>query len=534
MSKPPKVKGVQFYVLGAGKSGVSVAKLLKKNDAVVFVTEQGVISKDTERELLNHQIPFEFGLHSEEKIKNECDVLVISPGIPLSTKIPMLCKKLKIPIVSEIEVASWFIPKKCVILAVTGTNGKSTTTNYLAQLLNRGGFNSLSCGNIGKSLSSIIDSSQKNIHYALELSSYQLETTHSLKPHCTILLNLQNDHLNRYQNIEEYFKAKWRLVLMTEDNGIAIIDRHALKLAIDMGLSLPRSRMILVESSSPTKFSSKINMPVYGRREYDIRARIFAGRTLPNSIYHDLKKLKDTEILSECEFEIAYAKYNKANSHTHVLLRFPNREIVWEIKNPCLAGEHNMLNILCASLIGMHFGLDEKVILSQWESETSRYEHLPHRIEKIAKKDTVYIDSKSIEKHIKFINDSKATNVESTVVALKAFTSPIRLLLGGEPKGDLFGPVGLFLKKNLIKIYPFGKASAQIYEELKYTKKIAEPCHRMLQAAQKALDESKDGDIILLSPGCSSFDEFQSFEHRGDVFRSWVLNQTKESKIEFE
>ncbi|WP_186646396.1 UDP-N-acetylmuramoyl-L-alanine--D-glutamate ligase [Fluviispira vulneris] len=531
MAHRPKVEGVHFYIAGAAKSGIAAAKILKKHGANVFVTEENLISKNIENELISQQIPYEYGFHSIEKIKNNCDILVISPGIPLSKEISIACKKNNIPIVSEIEVASWFLPENCIILGITGTNGKSTTTHYAAQLFERAEYKSISCGNIGTSMSQAIYDNLSVEILSVELSSYQLETTYSMHPMCTVFLNIQNDHLGRYENIDEYIKAKWRLILLTHDSGIAIIDRNVIKTAVNMGLSLPRARIILIESSNQKQFDNILNSPIKARREYDIRNQISFGKILPYAIYHDLKKLSVSELMSENEFESAYAKYDNKDSSIHVFLKLKNSTKTWEIRNPCLPGEHNMINILCASIMAMHLGVDDNIILSQWELETTEYSHLQHRLEYISPKLEKFIDSNGNEKEILVINDSKSTNVESTLVALKAFQRPIHLLLGGMPKGDNYLPIGIYFKQNLLKIYPFGKASENIQHDLKtYKNKISPSSENMLAAADLALNEAKDGDIILLSPACSSFDEFRNFEHRGNVFREWAFSCLKENK----
>ncbi|KAB8030872.1 UDP-N-acetylmuramoyl-L-alanine--D-glutamate ligase [Fluviispira multicolorata] len=531
MAHRPKIEGVHFYIAGAAKSGVSAAKILKKHGANVFVTEENLISKNIENELILHQIPYEYGFHSIEKIKNNCDVLVISPGISLNKEIAIICKKNKIPIVSEIEVASWFIPEKCIILGITGTNGKSTTTHYAAQLFERAGYKAISCGNIGISMSQAVFENISINLLSVELSSYQLETTYSMRPTCTVFLNLQNDHLGRYENIQEYIKAKWRLVLLTHDSGIAIIDKDVMHLAVNMGLSLPRAKIILIESSSPKKFDDKLNTPIKARREYDIRNQISFGKILPSAIYHELKKLTINELMSENELEIAYAKYDNKDTSVNIFIKLKSSTKTWEIRNPCLPGEHNMINILCASLMAMHLGIDDNIILSQWESETTEYNHLPHRLEFISNTEKTYIDKNGDEKSLILINDSKATNVESTLVALKSLNRPIHLLLGGLPKGDNYLPIGTFFRKNLVQIYPFGKAAENIQLDLKsYKNKVADSSENMLAAADLALNKAKNGDIILLSPACSSFDEFRNFEHRGNVFREWTFSCLKENK----
>jgi UDP-N-acetylmuramoylalanine--D-glutamate ligase len=527
MSFRQNIKGLHFFIAGAAKSGISAAKLLKNHGANVFVTEERTISPETKKVLNEFNIPYEQEGHSLNKILTECGIMVLSPGIPLNKDISLICKKNKIPIVSEIEVASWFMDPNDICLAVTGTNGKSTTVNYLSQLVSQSKYKSKACGNIGISVSqTLIDSPDTNL-FSIEFSSYQLETTYSLRPLCTALLNLQNDHLGRYENLEEYLKAKWRLILLTDDNGIAIIDKNIIKMALKMGLSMPRSRVIIIDDNSLHNGknclrTSKID-PLLTKFEF--------SKTLPIPIYQELKNLDFDNLIFENQFEYAYAKYNTTNGSIHISLMLQKHKKIWEISKPCLPGKHNMTNVLCASLMAMYIGIPEKTILSQWEDDISLYEHLPHRLEKISVGWKTYIDNSYHEKKLLIINDSKATNVESTLVALESFQQPIRLLLGGEPKGDSYLPIITYLNKNLLKIYPFGKAINIINNELmRHKEYIAKSSKDMLSAADLAIDESKENEIILLSPGCSSFDEFNNFEHRGDVFRKWAVSHLKENK----
>lgn len=549
-----KLKKIRFTIAGAARSGLSCAKLLKKYSAQAFVTEEKTISKETENTLTSLQIPFEQGGHSFQKIMEETDVLIISPGILLSSPLVMQAKQNNIPVLSEIEVASWFFPNNIVCFGITGTNGKSTTTHYLASLLQQqhckatqeNNINpvAFACGNIGKSVSEVLleifekEQENNNKYYlSIELSSYQLETIYSLRPHCTCLLNLQNDHLARYESMDEYLKAKWRLILLTRDDGLAIIEHSVLTRAIKIGLSLPKCKVIILSTNSnstlPVSFEKNKILPKF------IFDKIQNGVQLPLALYKELKTLTPEQLLSLNNY--AYVNYDINKNSTKIkftsicterrqdpgvkLQDANERELIsdeWNIENSCLNGLHNAANILTASLMANFIGIDKSIILKQWKRETTKYIHLPHRLEIIGKEGQIFIDASKNKKHVVIINDSKATNVESTLVALKSFHVQIRLLLGGEPKGDSYLPIGILANENKIKIYPFGKAANVIVKELKNY--LAESSVNMLAAANKALLESKDGDIILLSPACASFDEFKDFEHRGNVFREWAIS----------
>jgi UDP-N-acetylmuramoylalanine--D-glutamate ligase len=229
-------------------------------------------------------------------------------------------------------------------------------------------------------------------------------------------------------------------------------------------------------------------------------------------------------------FDSAFVDFKENREDFDIIIKTKSGVKSWKITHSVLLGRHNILNILAASLIAARLGVSDDIILSQWEMASSFYKHLPHRLEKIASGPSIFVDHFLKEKKILIVNDSKATNMESTRVAVESFRQPVRLLLGGEPKGDSSFILQKFLNLHLVKIYPFGKAADKIQEDFKnFRNCISDSAQNMLAAANKALNESHENDVILLSPGCSSFDEFKNFEHRGDVFRKWAISHLKEN-----
>lgn len=515
----------RYTIAGAARSGLSCAKLLKKFKAQVFLTDLNKISPETENFLKENEIDYECNGHSFEKIISNSDILIISPGILLSSPLVIKAKENNIPVVSEVEVASWFFPKNVECFGITGTNGKSTTTNYLADLLKLK-YNAIACGNIGKPVSEIVlEILEKNsvkkhatesYYLCIELSSYQLETIYSLRPLCTSFLNLQNDHLARYETMNEYLKAKWRLILLTKDNGLAIIEENVLKQAILLGLSLPKCKIFVVTNE---------------KNKEPISSKIKSELLLPIAIYKELKNLSLQQLLFPYEINTVKINYNTESNSANINFTTPT-QYEWNIKNSCLNGIHNIANILNASLIADFLGLSKNIILKQWEKESTKYIQLPHRMEFIGKENQIFFDTNKTDKKVSIINDSKSTNVESTLVALRSFHKPIRLLLGGEPKGDSYLPIVSNQKtKFKVTVYPFGKAAPIISSELNgHIPMSAENYPNMLSAAKQALLDCESGDIILLSPACSSFDEFKDYEHRGNTFRSWAISCFKENK----
>ncbi|MES2615216.1 MAG: UDP-N-acetylmuramoyl-L-alanine--D-glutamate ligase [Bdellovibrionota bacterium] len=515
------LKNTNFTIAGAARSGISCAKLLKKFGLKVFLTEEKKLSTETEAILKEIGISFEQEGHSIDKIINNTDILIISPGILLSSPLVIAAKKNNILVASEVEVASWFFPENVICCGITGTNGKSTTTHYLANLLKLE-HAAVACGNIGTPVSeAVFNLYEKNLlednyYLCIELSSYQLETIYSMGPLCTCFLNLQNDHLARYENMDEYLKAKWRLILLTRDDGLAIIEENVLARAVHLGLSMPKCKIFVLTEHKP--FTHRQQQSEYKN----------TGINLPIAIYKELKNLSIEQLIPSSSLNHAHVAYD-ANTNS-AQINFNDHE-KWDVKNSCLNGKHNIINILVASLMAEFSGLYKNRILRQWEKETTKYAPLPHRLEHIGSAKQIYIDSHKNKKTVTIINDSKATNVESTLVALQAFHKPIRLLLGGEAKGDSYLPIIEITNKDNLIIYPFGKAAPIIREQLSQFKNVRpHNFSNMLAAANEVLLECENGDIILLSPACSSFDEFKDFEHRGNVFRAWAISCFEENK----
>lgn len=520
------VRDTKIWIVGAARSGIAAARILHMHGARLFVTDAGPIEPEQKKILGDLGIPFEEGGHSTEKLLREAQLVVLSPSIPLDKPLPLAVRQAGIPLVGEIEIASWFLPSNAIVIGITGTNGKSTTTHYTAQLFELGHKKAVACGNIGRPLADAILDAQGYDTFIVEFSSYQLETTTSLRPMVSMLLNLQNDHLARYGTIDEYLKAKWRLILLTRPDGLAIVDEPVFRRALVLGLARPSCRIAIL-NPSPESFGAK-------DIEHDTMAnaqlRSFGedNQVLPLQLYGQLAQLPIEKIIQTHCADINFVRIEKRSDGQNTL-RFQvlsnNRsksEVDIAIDTPCLPGEHNQLNIASASLAALHAGLAPSLVAKQWNASSSVYHHLAHRLEDVCKGDALK-SSDDVSKDVRVINDSKATNVESTIVAVKSFAHSIRLLLGGEPKGDLYSDLLPFIGTHICKIYPFGKASTLICEQLASRNEYLAPSSgRMTDAAQMALDDAQAGDVILLSPACASFDEFKNFEHRGDVFKAWA------------
>lgn len=518
------VRSKNIWIVGAARSGLAAAKLLSLNGAKVFVTDSGAIDPSVKSILSDLNVLFEEGGHSIERLLKEASVVVLSPSIPLDSTLPLAALQAGIPVVSEIEVASWFIPESAIVIGITGTNGKSTTTHYANQLFTLAQRNSVACGNYGRALSDALLDPAKFNTFVVEVSSYQLETTFSFHPHVSIFLNLQNDHQLRYGTMDEYLKAKWRLILLTRPDGLAVIDAQVLKRAIAIGLSLPRCRIAISYGFLDQPSAAMVMDSLQCAKMRRDSMNLFRPIHLPTSSYGSLGALP---IASLTDADLLHSWLIKHESSDRFSVHIASltgsiQDQSFDIDKPVLPGDHNQVNILSASLAAIQTGLHPNVARAQWTRKGSAYYHLPHRLEEV-EKDQSFLKSSGEQVSVRIINDSKATNVESTLVAIKSFNSPMRVLLGGEPKGDFYGEMIPYIGNNIVKIYPFGKAAPLICQQLAImSDKLAPSSKQLIEAAQLALDESADGDIILLSPACASFDEFKNFEHRGDSFRHWA------------
>jgi len=498
-------KDKAIWILGSGKSALGSLRKLHEMKQRVFLSDVKNLDESMKKELHEKGIAYEEAGHTLSLLEKEAQLVILSPGILKNNPAVLKALECGIPVWSEIELALRLINPSSKVIGITGTNGKSTTTAYLAQLLEKEGT-SLPCGNFGLPFIDVI--SQNLAFYTVELSSYQLESIETQRFDVGIFLNLQEDHLARYGNLEEYFKAKWRLAHLVKKEGLFIISEDILQKAITMGLSLPLCQLQVISSSKD--FHTENN---------DIKYSPFPwSRLLPLSTYQNLKKIDIKTLAKHFHFNLVY-------SHPeHQKFEILGKEKC-HIQESILLGKHNFENILYASLASLFLKIPLEKVKGQWEKKSSTYTHIPHRLELVADGLCQYQEEM---RNLRIYNDSKATNVESTKVALESFPQKVRLLLGGDPKGESFKPLEKYLGKQVVKVYPFGKAALQIGEDLQESKTFLSPPQKsMKDAFLLALHESENDDCILLSPACASFDEFKNFEHRGDMFRNLAQSVLK-------
>ena len=451
-----KLRNKNVGLIGLGISNLYLANYLVKCGNKVFITEElpedRVIDKLC---LLEKSVEFECGGHSDKILKS--DIVVRSPGIPYHNELIKKILKKKIPIFTELEISFQIIKSRLKeipkIIAITGTNGKTTTTTLVGKILSSFYSDVVVAGNIGVPLIKFIDEIKKDTIIVLEVSSYQLEDIKEFKPHIGCILNITEDHLEHHLNMENYILAKSKIFLnqTKEDFAILKYDDEYIKKIDKKNIK-----------SSIIYFSSKTE--------------------LKEGIWWDKKYNK------------FFLKHKK----------FPEVEL--DI-NPKIPGEHNIENILVSTLCGLLLNVPKRNI----EKVVAEFPGVEHRLEFVRELDGIV-----------FINDSKSTNVDSTLVALKSFSSPIHLILGGRDKGAPYSPLIPLIKQKVKTILLIGEATEIIYSQLKDVGVEIYKCGILEKAVLQARKVAKKGDIVLLSPACASFDQFKNFEHRGKVFKGIV------------
>lgn len=459
--RPLHPPGTTAAVLGLARSGQAVSRLLLERGYRVYASDSRV-SPDLERsaaevEALGGRV--ELGRHDLDRI-GEARFVVASPGISPHTS-PLSGDSLKgMPVYSELEVAYWFCPGP--IVAVTGTNGKTTTVSLLAHLAKVGGLEARVAGNIGEPFSSAVLEMGSEMWTILEVSSFQLHYVETFGAHIAVLLNLSRDHLDWHLSFEEYTRDKARLFRNLGPADYALVtgeDDVALRLAAST-----RGQVLIFHRYTGVRAGA------------DLLGGTIRLRVDPSNA--------PEEIL-------------RADALT-------------------LPGEHNLQNVLAAALTARLLGLPPEAISEGLKG----FQGVEHRLERVAEVEGVAV-----------YNDSKATNVEAVIWALKALLGPIHLVMGGRPKGESYEVLRPLVKERVQGLYLYGEAREQIMAELgELVPSSLYPDLNLATAA--AMSAARPGESVLLSPGCASFDQFRDFEERGRAFKSavaaWVKDRGEE------
>ncbi|MHA6696684.1 UDP-N-acetylmuramoyl-L-alanine--D-glutamate ligase [Chryseobacterium sp. A301] len=440
---------MRVVVLGGGESGFGAAYLAKKKGLEVFLSDQGEIRENYKKLLIENQIDFEEGQHTEEKILN-ADWIVKSPGIPKKAEIVFKINQKGIRLSSEIEFASEYTKAK--IIAITGSNGKTTTTSLVYHLLKNDGFNVGLGGNIGSSFARQV-AEQNYDYYVLEVSSFQLDDIQNFRPFISLLLNLSKDHLDQYNyNYEEYALAKFRIAENQQNDNFFIYNRDD-----EMSLNLLE------------KLSVK-------------------ARMLPFSM---------KEVLSEG----AYTQGDK------MVVKFQD-EFSIKIEDLSLMGNHNVANSLAASLAGKVLNISNESIRNSLMS----FQAVEHRLEEV-----------TVQKGVRYINDSKATNVNATYYALESMKNPTIWIVGGTDKGNDYTEIENLVKQKVKAVVCMGLDNQKIIDFFKDKMEFIYDTSSMKQAMAICKSLAEPGDTVLLSPCCASYDLFDNYQDRGNQFKEEAL-----------
>jgi UDP-N-acetylmuramoylalanine--D-glutamate ligase len=447
-----ELRDKKVTVLGAARSGIAAAKLLKSNGVQVFVSDKE--SEERVKSQISHltslQIPFETGGHTERVY--DCSLMVISPGVPSDAPVVVEAKERGIKVVSELEVASWFC--KAPIIAVTGSNGKTTTTALLGRIFENGKKQCVVAGNIGTAFSSVVMNLDDASIAVLEVSSFQLDHIETFRPKVAVILNITPDHLDRYgKSFENYIASKRR-----------VFENQTM------------SDYLIYNFDDPV-----VSLEVRKHAASHVHALPFSART----------KLDSGAFLAEGRVSIALSGEG---------------ESLLSEKEISLPGIHNLYNSMAAALGAKVMGVPTSVISDALKT----FEGVEHRLEFVREVDGV-----------KYVNDSKATNVDSVWYALQSFGEPLIVLMGGRDKGNDYSRLYDLLPHRVKAIVALGESAEKVMLAFENRTHVVK-ADSMEEAVMKAKRLASPGDVVLLSPACASFDWFENFEHRGRVFKEIV------------
>lgn len=482
-------------ILGSGISGIGAAKLLRKLGTPCLLSDTQPLNEKKAALLTELGVGLHQGAQSKELLQ-EVDQIIISPGIPLSIPIIRDAKRFGIPVISDVELARQHFSGE--MIAVTGTNGKSTTVELITHLLKKYGVDAAAVGNVGLSPCELLASGADPEIMVIELSSYQLETCYKLDALASVFTSFAPDHLARHGNLENYFLAKWRLYSQTKAGGSVIFSSSFYQFLKNECPQPERNdlRSYVIGSLQTPKSKHKEDNYKYFVRDCSERP----SSRLAKDEKTQLSKLSE-DFSSRPNEDIGFLKESQSSSKDSVIIhgksyRLPN----W--------GSHNKINLIFAIIACLKSGI---TLDHDLRPALEDFTFLPFRFEKIG-----------LLNGFRVINDSKATNVEATLVAMESMPSPYYLLLGGQGKGESFARLNEF-KHHVIAAFCFGASSHDIAQQINFAH---QSCHDRLEDAVHALLQSmqdKPG-AILFSPACASFDEFKDFEHRGRVFNQLFAN----------
>jgi UDP-N-acetylmuramoylalanine--D-glutamate ligase len=447
-----ELKGKKVLVVGLGKSGLAAALFLRRRGAQVTVSDlrsAQALSKEIPS-LLEAGILVEAGGHGLLTFRRQ-DLIVVSPGVPLNTPELVQVRNLGLPIIGELELAARFL--KGEVLAITGSNGKTTTTTLCGEIFSAAGLQTLVAGNIGLPVIETVEQSKAGAWSVLEVSSFQLETTESFHPRIAMILNITPDHLDRHGTFENYVAMKEKIFANQTGDDYLILNGD--DPVVQQAASRARSQVLWFSRSKIVRRGAFLmnGMVVFRASEQDSPVPVVPLSEIP------------------------------------------------------LKGEHNIENVLAAVCAACVAKIPAEVI----GRAVASFHAVEHRLEFVA----------SIH-GVDYYNDSKATNVDATAKAIASFPGNIHLILGGKDKDSDYTQLNALLRARVKAVYTIGAAAEKIEGQIAGVVPITRS-GTLEAAVSQAAGQAVAGDVILLAPACSSFDQFENYEHRGRVFKQTVM-----------
>ncbi len=452
-----ELKGKRVLVVGLGKSGFAAALFLRRQGAQVTVSDirsADALGKEMPA-LLEEGIAVEAGGHGLLTFRRS-DLIVVSPGVPPDTPELRQVRSFGQTILGEVELASRFLKGK--VLAITGSNGKTTTTSLCGAMLAAGGLPVQVGGNIGVPVIALAGESREDGWSVLEVSSFQLESTLTFRPDIAVILNVTPDHLDRHGTFENYVAAKERIFANQRPTG----DAH------------PDALVLNAEDDVAARAAARAHSRVF----WFSRSRVVRQGTF---VHEGVVRFRPSEDAAA--------------------------EPILPVAEIPLKGEHNLENVLAAVCAARLAGVPAEAI----RSAVSAFRAVEHRLEFVTRIDGV-----------EYYNDSKATNVDATMKALAAFPSGIHLILGGKDKGSDYRALRPLLEDRVRAVYTIGTAAEKIEQQIRGAAPVVR-AGTLKAAVELAGEAARSGDVVLLAPACSSFDQFANYEERGRTFKELVL-----------
>ena len=434
----------KMFILGMARSGYEVAKTLAKHNCTILITDMKEQDEEKVKELKELGINLIVTDEPEELLDNTYDYVVKNPGIKVEHPVCLKAESLNIPVINELEVAYHYLPKNVKIIAITGSNGKTTTTTLTYEILKKANLPVHLGGNIGFPMCSLLNDIKENDIIVIELSAQQLHDFYDFKTDIGILTNLTPVHLDHFKTYENYQRCKKKIFNHHTQNDLAILNgnnQDVLNLTSDI-------------KSTKVYFSANKKCDIYIENQ---------------AIYYN------------------------------------NEEII-KLEDIKIKGNHNYENIMCAIVVAKKFNVTNEII----KEVLNNFSGVEHRLEFV----------KRLNKR-EFYNDSKATNVTSTIIALDSFNKPTILLLGGLDRGHSFDEL-LPHMQNVKLVVCYGQTKERILE---FCNKNKIECYKkdtLEEATKLAYNLSEENEVILLSPACASWDQYAKFEDRGDDFKRIV------------